>query len=67
MPRGALIGMSHVMSAKALRPLPREIDRDTEKLALSSLSACGPIGLYGTFEDTIGTPYYWDQSLSRRQ
>jgi hypothetical protein len=49
---------SHVLSAKALHPLPRELGRDTQKLALFSFSAYGRMGLYGTFEETIGTPYY---------
>jgi hypothetical protein len=50
---------SHVLSAKALHPLPRELGRDTQKLALFSFSAYGRMGLYGTFEETIGTPCYW--------
>ena len=57
---------SHVLLAKALHPLPRELGRDTQKLAVSSFSAYGRIGLYGTFEETIGTPYYWDRALSDR-
>jgi hypothetical protein len=54
---------SHVLSAKALHPLPREIGRNTQKLALYSFSAYGRMGLYGTFEETIGTPCYEGQSL----
>jgi hypothetical protein len=54
---------SHVLSAKALHPLPPEIGRDTQKLALYSFAAYGRLGLYGTFEETIGTPCYGGQSL----
>jgi hypothetical protein len=57
---------SHVLSAKALHPLPRELDRNTQKLALSSFSAYGRMGLYGTFEETIGTPYFAEQPISNR-
>lgn len=51
---------SHVLLAKALHPLPPEVGRDTQKLALFSFSAYGRMGLFGTFEETIGTPYYWN-------
>jgi len=51
---------SHVLGAKALHPLPRDMGRDTEKLALFSFAAWGRMGLYGTFEETIGTPCYWE-------
>jgi hypothetical protein len=57
---------SHVLSAKALHPLPQELGRDTQKLALFSFSAYGRLGLYGTFDETIGTPYYRDQLVSNR-
>ena len=57
---------SHVLAAKALHPLPRGMDRDTQKLALDSFSAYGRMGLYGTFEETIGTPYYAGQSIASR-
>jgi hypothetical protein len=54
---------SHVLSAKALHPLPREIGRNTQKLAVYSFAAYGRMGLYGTFEETIGTPCYQGHSL----
>lgn len=57
---------SHVLLAKALHPLPQELGRDTQKLALFSFSAYGRMGLYGTFEETIGTRYYRDQSIPGR-
>jgi hypothetical protein len=58
---------SHILSAKALHPLPRELGRDTQKLAVFSFSAYGRMGLYGTFEETIGTPYYGDWSFPSRR
>jgi hypothetical protein len=57
---------SHVLLAKALHPLPQELGRDTQKLALFSFSAYGRMGLYGTFEETIGTRYYREQSIPGR-
>lgn len=51
---------SHALQAKALHPLSESMGRDTQKLAQFSFAAYGCRGLYGTFEETIGTPYYWD-------
>jgi hypothetical protein len=49
---------SHLLAAKALHYLPAEIGRNTRELALFSFSAYGRLGRYGTFEETIGTPYF---------
>lgn len=57
---------SHVLLANALHPLPRDIGKNTEKLALCSSQAYGRMALYGTFEETIGTPYFWNQPLPNR-
>jgi hypothetical protein len=57
---------SHVLSAKALHSLPQELGRDIQKLVLFSFSAYGRMGLYGTIEETIGTPYFADHSISNR-
>lgn len=53
---------SHLMSAIALHPLPEELRHDTEKLAIYSFTFYGRRGLYGTFEETIGTAYHWHRS-----
>jgi hypothetical protein len=58
---------SHALQAKALHPLPENIGRDTEQLAVHSFSVYGSRGLYGTFEETIGTPYFYNQSVSSHQ
>lgn len=55
---------SHVLGSIALHPLPREVGRDPQKLAVYSFAAYGCLGMYGTFEETVGTPYYWDRSIS---
>jgi hypothetical protein len=49
---------SHVLSGQALHPLPRDMGRDPEKLALFSFSCWGRMGMCGTFEETIGTLCY---------
>jgi len=51
---------SHALQAKALHPLPENLGRDPEQLAQHSFSAYGSKGLYGTLEETIGTPYYYN-------
>jgi hypothetical protein len=53
---------SHLMLAIALHPLPFELGQDVEKQAAHSFACYGNKGRYGTFEETIGTPYYWNQS-----
>jgi hypothetical protein len=58
---------SHVRGAVALHPLPRELGRDAQKLAVYSFSAYGRLGMYGTFEETVGTPYYRDRSIAIRK
>lgn len=55
---------SHLMLAKALHPLPPAMGKDIQKLALWSHSAYGRMGLYGTMEETIGTPYFWEKHRS---
>jgi hypothetical protein len=54
---------THCLSAIALHPLPADAGRNAEKLALFSFSAYGRMGLYGTFEETIGTAYYTSKSF----
>ena len=49
---------SHLLFAKALHPLPRGLSKDPQQLALVSFTSYGRMGLYGTFEDTIGTAIY---------
>ncbi len=51
---------SHALQAKALHPLPENLGRNPEQLPRHSFSAYGSKGLYGTLEETIGTPYYYN-------
>jgi hypothetical protein len=52
---------SYLMLATALHPLFPDLGQDEEKQALQSFSTYGNKGLYGTLEETVGTPYYWDR------
>jgi hypothetical protein len=56
---------THCLAAIALHPLPAEAGRNAEKLALFSFSAFGRMGRYGTFEETVGTSYFANQSFVR--
>jgi len=53
---------SHLLLAVALHPLLLELDHDAEKQALYTFNCFGCKGRYGTLEETLGTPYYWNQS-----
>lgn len=55
---------SHLLSSQALHPLPKENDKDAHWLAMFSFSNYGRLGLYGTMEETIGTPYFSEKSVS---
>jgi len=57
---------SHLLLAAALHPLLPELGQDAEKQAQFTFNCYGSRGLYGTLEETLGTPYFWNRALRTR-
>lgn len=53
---------SHLLAAVAAHPLLPELGHDAEKQAQYTFGCYGCKGRYGTLEETLGTPYYWNES-----
>lgn len=54
---------SHLLLAAALHPLLPELGQDAEKQAQYTFNCYGSKGRYGTLEETLGTPYFWNRTL----
>ncbi len=49
---------THILLTTAVHPLPKTLNREIAQLETYSFSAFGRMGQYGTFEETVGTPYF---------